>query len=448
MHRTYPILGGLALGLVLLAASAPAEASAEYSGATLPGLALPHPAESSSPVFGKVRTAQNAGAPSDGDAAAAEARNRLKKELDRMRRAKDGAPEPQPAAPKPAKKKEPPATNAAEARPPKPPAPKPPATAAAEAPRPPKPPARAIDPAIDRLAGKLIIMRFSGNHPTDGGPKAIRALLHDGLIAGAMFGTENIQSKGQLKELMKFLWQPGPEPKPIFAIQEIGGSGDGLPRTKEFESWPSEQQVASKGPEYAYSTYRSLGSYLAGLGFTLNFGPMLGADAAARNPSASFGANPLQAGVFAKTFLLGHSDDKMVTVPVVDSSDAAVRALKTLLVSHPALPVAVSDLGEAQPFAVYEGLVKGPRFCFVSVAQKGDYAHAAVSFSRGCDVLVLHPGKDSPAAVRDAVAQSLADAIKQGSLSAASLEAGVQRLKELRQGLSPSSDGFATRTAQ
>lgn len=343
----------------------------------------------------------------------------------------EGASDAQPAPPKPSKKKEP-ATNAAET----------PHT------QPAKPPERAIDPAINRLAGKLIVMRFSGNQPSDGGPKAIRALLHDGLIAGAMFGTENIQARGQLKELMKFLWPPGPEPKPILAIKEVGGAGEGLPRTKEFESWPSEQEVAAKGPEYAYSTYRSLGSYLAGLGFTMNLGPVIGADAAARDPSASFGANPLQVGVFAKTFILGHTDDKVVSVPVVDGSDGAVRALKTLLVSHPVMPVAVFVSSETQPFTVYGGLVRGARFCILSAAQKSDPSQGAVYFTRGCDVLVVDPGKEGPAAVRDAVAQGVANAIKQGALTVESLEASAQRLQELRLAGPPTSDGFATRTSQ
>jgi hypothetical protein len=436
MHRTCLIFGGLALGLVSLAVLAPANASAEYSGASLPGLALRQAAKGSSPDAARFKIAQYEGASEDD---AANARDRLRRELDRMRR--NGAPEAQPAPPKPVKKE-------AQSPPPKPAKKKEPAAAEAPRAQPAKLPARAIDPAIDRLAGKLIIMRFSGNQPSDGGPKAIRALLQDRLIAGAMFGTENIQTRGQLKDLIKSFLPSGPEPKPIFAIQEVGGVGGGLPRTKDFESWPSQQQVASKGPEYAYSTYRSLGSYLAGLGFTMNLGPVLGSDATVRNPSASFGANPLQAGVFAKTFILGHSDDKVVSVPVVDSSEGTVRALKTLLVSHPHMPIAVSLSSETKPFTAYEGLVRGARLCMVSAAQKSDPAQGAAYFTRGCDVLIVDPGKESPAAVRDIVAQGVADAIKQGALTVESLEASAQRLQELRQAVSPSSNGFATRTSQ
>ena len=80
MHRKYPFVGGLALGLVLLAAAASA---VEYSGATLPG--LPSLAYGNSALNGKVKTVENEGASAIDDAAAEEARKRLKNELDRMR---------------------------------------------------------------------------------------------------------------------------------------------------------------------------------------------------------------------------------------------------------------------------------------------------------------------------------------------------------------------------
>ncbi len=407
------MLGGLALGLVLLAAPAAAAGSAEYSDAALPGLASPQAARSSMPYGAKVKTAQN----DTEDAAAAEARKKLKKELDRVRRGvrEDNAAE-QSKAQKPAKKD--------------------------------KEPASTIDPAVNRLAGKLIIMRFSGAQPSDGGPKAIRTLLQNGLIAGAMFGAENIHARAQIKELIKFFWQ-GSEPKPIFAISEIGGEGDGLPRIKDFESWPSEQQVASKGdPEYAYSTYRSLASYLAGLGFSLNFGPTLGA-AAARNPTASFGANPLQVGVFAKAFVLGHNDYNILAVPVGDGGAGSVYALKTLLVSYPELPIAAAATRETQPIAAYGGLVRGARFCMVEINQKTTPAEAADSFRHGCDILVVDPGKESPAAIRDIVAQGISDASKLGILTLGALEASAQRLQAARSApLPPSPTGFATQTSQ
>jgi hypothetical protein len=249
---------------------------------------------------------------------------------------------------------------------------------------------------------------------------------------------------------MKFFREAQAEPRLIFAISEIGGSSGGLPRIKDFEAWPSEQRVASQGdPGYAYSTYRSLGSYLAGLGFTMNFGPALGTAGAAREPSASFGDNAIQAGVFAKTFILGHKDDNIIAVPVVDSSDAAVRALKTLLVSYPAMPVAAAAAGDGQPFAAYDGLVRGPRFCVVTIGERSKASEAAANFARGCDVLVIDGGKESPAAIRDLVAQGVSDIIKSGSLTLAALEASAEKLAALRSPSSPSQqDGFTTRTAQ
>jgi hypothetical protein len=440
MHRKYPMLGGLALGLVLFAANAAASGGPEYSGAVLPGLASRQSSQSSLPAMGKLRIAQVDRDGDDWDAE--EARRRLKAELERMRRnGREGAPEPQ--APKPAKQK--PSNSSAEAQP-KPQTGKPPAASAETQPKPqtgkqpaasaeaqPKPqPAKQapmINPAVNRAVGKLIIMRFSGTQPSDSGPKAIHALLQQGLIAGAMFASENIHTRAQTQELIKFFWQPGPEPKPIFAISEIGGPGDGLPRIKDFESWPSEQQVASKAdPEYAYATYRSLSSYLAGLGFTMNFGPALGAPPP-RNPAASFGPNPLQAGVFAKAFVLGHAEDKIAAVPIVDGGEGAIRALKTLLVSYPAMPVATAVSRPTPPPQAHNGLIRGARFCLAEVSAKTEPAEAADYFMLGCDALVIDPGKDSPSAIRDIVAKGVADAIKKEMLSADMLEASAQKLQ-------------------
>ncbi len=431
MHRRIPLVGALALGLIMLAAAAAATGrSPEYSGATLRGLPSLD-ATGKSAARDELKTAENDAAPSD-DTVTEEARKRLKNELDRMRKGnRNDKAESKPASPQPVKKKE--AT-----------------PAAAEAPRPEKPAVPAIDPEINRAAGKLVIMRFSGSEPTDSGPKAIRSLIREGLIAGVMFGGDNIQSRGQLKELVKFLWQGGGnEPKPLLAISEIGGAGGSFPRIKDFESWPSERDVASKGdPEYAYLTYRSLSTFLAGLGFNLNFGPALGAAGTTRDPAGSFSDSPLQAGVFAKTFILGHRDGNIMTVPVVDSSDLAVRSLKTLLVSHPVMPIAVTMMSDAQPFAVYDGLVRGPRFCLVALKQGGDAAEAASHFSRGCDVIVIDGGKESPAVTRDLVARGVSDAIKNGSLSLAALNASAQRLSALRSPSQPATAAFTTRTAQ
>ncbi len=450
MHRKYPFVGGLALGLILLAAAFAASGrAAEYNGATFPGLPSLDGSEHSA-ARGPLKTAENDAASRD-DADTAEAHKRLKNELDHMRHGtRHGAADSKSTSSgssEPAKKKA--DSKSGSPQPAKTSKGLAPEAAEAPHPQPQKEPVLAIDPDINRAAGRLIIMRFSGKEPSDGGPKSIRALIHDGLIAGVMFGSDNVQSRGQLKELIKFLSQGGNGAKPMFAVSEIGGSGGAFPRIKDFEPWPSERDVAATGdPDYAYLTYRSLGTYLAGLGFTMNFGPVIGTEGAARDPSASFGDSPLQAGVYAKTFILGHRDDNIITVPLVDSSDVSVRALKTLLVSYPIMPVAVSVTSGGQPFAAYDGLVRGPRFCLVSVSQGSGAAEAAANFNRGCDVLVIDGGKESPATIRDLVARGVADAIKGGTLNLAALNASAEKVSTLRSSSSDSPLPFTTRTSQ
>ncbi len=169
-----------------------------------------------------------------------------------------------------------------------------------------------IAPEVDQALGRLLLFYFKGNQPSNSGPKAIRTLLQSGHIAGAVFSSDNIASKAQLKEMMKFLWQGNASSRPIFATSELGGDTDPFPAIKDFEQWPSPHTIAAKGDaQYAYSTYQSMASNLSVLGFNLNFGPsLLSSSSPKTQPSSSFGTNALQAGVFAKTFVLGHREFK------------------------------------------------------------------------------------------------------------------------------------------
>lgn len=412
MHRNFSLSGALALGLVFFTAAS----AAEYSGGLHAGLPLPDASETSSGE--KLKVAENSNPP-EGGASADAARQRLKQEIDRVRKSAnrdkaDPKAEAKSAASKPDKKQAP---TAAEAAP-----------AAMQ-----KPQVLTVDQEIAHTTGQLILMHFGGVEASESGPKAIRTLIHDGLIAGVVFGPDNIQTKPQLKELIKFFAQSGGEAKPVVAISEFGGPGSSFPRINDFEAWPSERQVAGQGdPEYAYLTYRSLSAFLAGLGFTLNFGPKLGASEARQDATAGFSDSPLEAGVFAKTFILGHKEDGIIAVPVVDDSDFAVQALKTLLVPYPLLPIASATMNGAQSFRPYEGLVRGPRFCLVALTVESDSTEAASPFRSGCDAVVIDGGKDNPAVIRELVERGVSEAIRNGSLSLAALKGSAQKFSSLQ----------------
>jgi Glycosyl hydrolase family 3 N terminal domain len=428
-HRSHPILRGLALSLALLTPpatlAAPDGGRPEYSSLAGSGLA-PRDSSPAAPEGGAVLTAQNWDPPEDDEIAA---RAKLKAELDRIRRESLSGGNPSSFdPPMPVRKKAgSPATPVAEA-----------------GAQPVRQVSGAGGPQIDRLTGQLLVMAFKGSQPSDPGPKGIHFLLQSGLIAGALFSRENIQSKVQLKELMKFLWPGGAQNRPVFAVREIGGASDALPPIKDFEQWPAERDVAAKGdPQYAYSTYRSLGSALAGLGFNINFGPVLAPAGNVRDQSSSFGSNPLQTGVFAKTFILGHREENITAVPVVDGSDHSIRALKTLLVSDSGIPVAANANagGDAGPFSAYDGLLRGVKFCFLAAPRGGEGQGAVNGFVRGCDVLVLESATENPAAARDEIALALTQATQTGELTLDALAASAQRLGELR---SPAGNGGPT----
>ncbi len=418
VHRIYPILIGLALGLAFLvpqpaAAAVETGVAPEYSRLIASGLAS-RDASPSNAWGGSIRTAQ-AGTQVEDDAG--ESRKKLKRELDLIRaQAPAGPGSSSFDPPLPVRKNA--GQNLAEAADP--------------AGRQAQQTAHPADPQIDRLTGQLLLMNFRGSQPSDAGTRAIRSLLQSGLIAGVVFGRENISSRAQLRELMKFFWPAGAPNRPVFGLHEIGGASDALPPVKDFERWPSESDVAAKGdPQYAYSTYRSMGASLAVLGFNLNFGPVLTVPGDGQDPSASFGNNPLQTGVFAKTFILGHREENVVAVPIVDRSGHSVRALKALLVADPATPIG-SALNNGAPFSAYEGLGWGVRFCFVAPAAGDGGASAVNGFKSGCDILVLEGGTESPAAIRDQVALALSQAVQNGDLTVGSLNAAAERFGQLR----------------
>ena len=416
VHRIYPILGGLALGLISLAPQPAAAArsgnAGEYNGLAASGLALRGAQKASGAA--RLLTAQ-AAAP-NGRENGPDARKKLKEELDRIRRktpneaASSSFDPPMPVR----RKTGPAAIELAEGG------------GAARA--------QQGDPQIGRLLSQLLLMRFKGSQPSDAGPKAIRSLLESELIAGVAFSRENIQSRSQIKGLLKFL-AAGARTRPIFAIREIGGASDPFPQVKEFERWPPQSDVAAKGdPQYAYSTYQSMGASLAALGFNMNFGPVLATAGENRDPGANFGGDPLQAGVFAKTFILGHREENVIAVPQVDSEGASIRPLKTLLVSDPGLPVGLplAPGGGTAPFSAYEGLVNGARFCFAALAGAAGASEAVSGFKGGCDVLVVDGGAESPAAVRQQLAESLSRAVQNGEVTLDMLNAARERFGKIR----------------
>ena len=189
--------------------------------------------------------------------------------------------------------------------------------------------------------------------------------------------------------------------------------------------------IASKGdPQYAYSTYRSLGSNLAMLGFNMNLGPVLAVSGDGFDPASTFGSNPLQAGVFAKTFILGHREENVIAVPFVDGSEHSVRALKTIAISDPGIPIgSVIGTDGVAPFSAYGGFISGVHFCMTG-AETANLSAGA--FKRGCDVLVLNGAAETPAAVRDEIAFAIAQAVRDGELTYEALSAAAQKVSELR----------------
>jgi|GEM_PF-5737069 len=297
----------------------------------------------------------------------------------------------------------------------------------------PIPAAPPIPRELEQLLSQRFIIQFAGTQPGDAGVKAARSLIQSGSIAGVVLDKNNVVSKAQLRELLRFFAQAGGRQKPFLAAREIGGSSTSFTFEKGFEPWPSQQAVAAKrDPQYSYSTYQTLSANLEYLGFNMNFGPRIALPDGPSGPADSFANDPLQIAVYAKTFILGHVEAGVIPVPILDAGDKPIQSLKALLVSYPDTPVAAGQSPESTTFHNYGSLIRGARFCFVSGKPEAVAAEVPESFRRGCDILVLTTVSEPPPVVLQRAMQTVAAAVRKGELTLALLSASSPRIDALR----------------
>lgn len=119
----------------------------------------------------------------------------------------------------------------------------------------------------------LMIAGFSGKRADELEPEFID-MLKGGLGGVVLFGY-NIGTEEELKSLIEKIKHYGK--KNIFiAIDQEGGKVARLRESKGYQEFLSAKRVAAHfSPEEAEDYYRGMGKMLAGLGFNLDFGPVV-----------------------------------------------------------------------------------------------------------------------------------------------------------------------------
>jgi beta-N-acetylhexosaminidase len=182
--------------------------------------------------------------------------------------------------------------------------------------------AAAADDRLDRMIGQTIMVGFSGQNEDDPGVKAVRDQLAKGVIGGVVLYPENISSQRQLRLLTAFLANANSTLIPFIAVDQEGGRVQRLDRRSGHTHFPSAQKMgrdATLTPEEARRIYGEMAKELAGAGINLNFGPVVDLslnpwNAVISRRKRSYGPDPKTVTSLARSFIAAHREANVATV--------------------------------------------------------------------------------------------------------------------------------------
>lgn len=175
-------------------------------------------------------------------------------------------------------------------------------------------------------------------------PASVGALLAQGLAGVALF-RRNLIDPDQVRRLCGEIRTAAGAPRPIIAVDQEGGRVQRLRGL--VPDVPPMADVGAAGPDAAREWGRRIGTELAGLGFNLDFAPVLDVHSNSDNPiigDRAFSANPERVAACAVAFLQGlestgvlgcgkhfpgHGDasiDSHLALPVLDLDPAGLVA--------------------------------------------------------------------------------------------------------------------------
>jgi beta-N-acetylhexosaminidase len=325
-----------------------------------------------------------------------------------------------------------------------------------------------IDAGLRRLALRTLLAAFTGT----AAPEWATGLVADGLAGHLLFGY-NVVDPPQLAALTAQLRAARPDV--LIAIDEEGGDVTRLAH-RDGSPYPGNAALGRvDDPDLTRRVYRAIGAELDDLGINLDIAPTVDVNTATDNPiigTRSFGADPTlvathsaaavtglqQAGVAAcAKHFPGHGAtvaDSHLELPTVDAPldvlrrrelppfaaavDAGTRAIMT---AHIRLPALTGDAPATFSRATLVDLLRTELgFTGVVVTDAlemhgstdfagGIPAAAVLALDAGCDLLCI--GADVDAALVEACAAGIADAVTDGRLPVARVEQAAARVDEL-----------------
>lgn len=128
---------------------------------------------------------------------------------------------------------------------------------------------------IEQMAGQMIVVGFQGDDAGDAAVVDLRDDLAAGRLGGVMLLKINVKSLDAVAEMNAAFRAASPELLPFITLDQEGGAVERLTKDVGFKEIPNAAAIAgANAPEKAEVIYAEMGSSVAELGFTVNFGPV------------------------------------------------------------------------------------------------------------------------------------------------------------------------------
>lgn len=340
----------------------------------------------------------------------------------------------------------------------------------------PQPVAVVSDPLRNKV-GQMLIMGFQGKRPNDPGVQRIASYLERRLVGGVLIGRHNVQSRDQVRALIRYLRKRAGNYKPFFAVDQEGGLVQRLNGKAGYTPVPRASKVAQGGSRSAQQIYRNMARELADTGINMNLGPVVDLNINPRNPiiakyGRSYGRNADDVTEFAGIFILAHRDRRIATVAkhfpghgsstkdthvaftdVTNTFDASelepyrqigngISAVMTAHVAHAGItgsagrPASLSRQaieGKLRGELQYDNVVMTDDMEMAAVRNKYGLLRAAVmAVNAGNDMLIFsNTWKHNPSRA-DRLIDTIVQAVQDGTVSRQRIEAASQRINRLR----------------
>jgi len=316
-----------------------------------------------------------------------------------------------------------------------------------------------------KILGQICIFGFEGTSL----PPLMKTLIQEWNLGGVILFKRNIESKEQVKELIKEVKSLRVEAPLFVSVDHEGGRVFRLP--PPFTQIPPARELAQRGS--AYETGVLMGQELREAGFNLNYAPILDVDSNPQNPiigDRSFGDKPetviqhaleLARGLRGQGIIPcgkhfpGHGDtaqDSHLELPVVDRplqsleqvelppfQAAVASGLEMLMTAHvvyPALdperpatlsPAILTDLLRRK--MAYEGLIISDDFNMKAISDTYGLGEAARLFlEAGGDIPLICRGEEAELEALE----FLEEALQSKSLELLKIEKACERVLRLK----------------